>query len=84
MKNVNFVVPKDVQRILSSHTISEKFNEQEVFYKKISQYSQQNTCARVSFIKKSQFYYSNVNFVRKRLQRSCFLDNIAKLLRRAI
>ena len=53
MKNVNFVVPKDVQRILSSHKISEKFNEQEVFYKTLSQYSQQNTCARVYFIKKS-------------------------------
>ena len=33
MKNVNFV-PKDVQRILSSHKISEKYNKQEVFYKK--------------------------------------------------
>ena len=33
MKNVNFV-PKDVQRILSSYKISEKYNEQEVFYKK--------------------------------------------------
>ena len=34
MKNVNFV-PKDVQRILSSHKISKKYNEQEVFKKKI-------------------------------------------------
>ena len=84
MKNVNFVVPKDVQRILSSHKISEKFNEQEVFYKTLSQYSQQNTCARVYFIKKSQFYYSGVNFIKKRLQHSCFLDNTAKLLRRVI
>ena len=33
MKNVNFA-PKDVQRILSSHKISEKYNEQEVLYKK--------------------------------------------------
>ena len=33
MKNVNFV-PKDVQRILSSHTISDKYNEQKVFHKK--------------------------------------------------
>ena len=33
MKNVDFV-PKGVQRILSSHKISEKYNEQEVFYKK--------------------------------------------------
>ena len=29
MKNVNFV-PKHVQRILSTHKISEKYNEQEV------------------------------------------------------
>ena len=34
MKNVNFV-SKDIQRILSSHKISGKYNEQEVFYKKI-------------------------------------------------
>ena len=33
MKNVNFV-SEDVQRILSSHKISEKYNEQEVYYKK--------------------------------------------------
>ena len=33
MKNVYFA-PKDVQRILSLHKISETYNEQEVFYKK--------------------------------------------------
>ena len=33
MKNANFV-PKDFRRILSSHKISEKYTEQEVFYKK--------------------------------------------------
>ena len=31
MKNINFV-PEDVQKILSSHKILEKYNEQEVFY----------------------------------------------------
>ena len=31
MKNVNFV-SKDVQRILSSHNISEKYDDQEAFY----------------------------------------------------
>ena len=47
MKNVNFV-PKGVQRILSSHKIPQKYNEQwGAFYKKklilkISQYSLQN------------------------------------------
>ena len=33
MKKVNFV-PKDVERILSSHKILEKYNEQKVFHKK--------------------------------------------------
>ena len=33
MKNINFV-PEDIQRILSSHKISEKYNEREVFYTK--------------------------------------------------
>ena len=33
MKNINFV-PKDVQRILSSDKILEKYNEQKVFFKK--------------------------------------------------
>ena len=32
MKNINFV-PEDKQRILSSHKISEKYNEREVFCK---------------------------------------------------
>ena len=32
MENVNFI-PKDIQRILSSYKISEKYNKQEVFYK---------------------------------------------------
>ena len=31
MKNINFV-PEDIQGILSSHKISEKDNEQDVFY----------------------------------------------------
>ena len=53
MKNVNFV-PKDVKRILSSHKISEKYKEQEMFYRKkkllkISEYSQENTCVGASF-----------------------------------
>ena len=33
MENAIFL-PKDVQRMISSHKISEKFNKQEVFYKK--------------------------------------------------
>ena len=60
MKNVNFV-PKDIQRILSSHKISEKYNEQEVFYKKnlflkIWQHSQENTYVKFSFLIKIQAF----------------------------
>ena len=57
MKNFNFV-PKDVQRILSSHKVSEKYNEEKVFTRKLflkmSQYSQQNTCVGISFLIKLQ------------------------------
>ena len=51
MKNVNFV-PKDVQRILSSHKsiMNRKCST------KISQYSQENTCVRVSFLIKMQVF----------------------------
>ena len=54
MKYINSV-PKDVQRILSSDKMSEKCNEQKVFFKKlfliISQYSQENTCVgSISFL----------------------------------
>ena len=60
MKNVNFI-PKDVQRILPSHKISEKYNEQEVFYKnnlflRIWQHSQENTYVKVSFLIKIQAF----------------------------
>ena len=87
MKNVNFV-HKDVQRILSSHKISEKYNEQEVFYKKklllkISQYSQENTCFGVSFFNKNAGLQA-CNFIKKRLQHWCFLGNAAKFLSTAI
>ena len=59
MKNINFV-PKDVQRILSSDKISEKYNEQKLFFKNlsliISQYSQENTCVGgISFLIKISF-----------------------------
>ena len=38
MKNINFV-PKDVQRILSSDKILEKYNDQKVFFKKINNFT---------------------------------------------
>ena len=62
MKNVNFV-PKDFQRVLSSHRISEKCIEQEVrgsikkLPLKISQYSQENACVGVSFFIKIQIFF---------------------------
>ena len=58
MKNFNFVA-KYVQRILSSHNISEKYDEQKVFQKlflKISQYSEENTYVRISFSIKMQAF----------------------------
>ena len=72
MKYVNFV-PKDVQKVLSSHKISEKYNEQELLHKKtllenFAIFTGKHLC----------------NFIKKRLQHSCFLDNTAKLLRTAI
>ena len=67
MKNIIFV-PKDIQRILSSHKVSEKYYEQEVFYKKffliISQYSQKNTCVGVSFLIKMQAFKPETLFKR--------------------
>ena len=83
MKNINFV-PKDVQRILSSPKILEKYNEQKVFYKKlfsiISQYLQKITYVSVSFSIKMQA----CNFIKKRLQHRCFLVKFAKILRTLI
>ena len=86
MKNVN-LVPGDVQGILSSRKISEKYNEQEVLYK--------NTVVKnfVIFTGKhlcwSLFFNRNAglqtrNFIKKRLQHRCFLDNAAKFISTAI
>ena len=56
MKNVS-LVPKDVQIIVSSHKILEKYNEQKMLHKKtILQYSQKNTCFGVSFMIKMQVF----------------------------
>ena len=59
MKNFNFV-PKDVQRILFLNKILEKHNEQKVLHKnaflKISQYSQEKTCVRISFLIEMQAF----------------------------
>ena len=60
IKNVTFS-PKDVQRIPSSRKISEKYNEQRKcsrrnLFIKTSQYSQENTCAEISFLIKAQAF----------------------------
>ena len=56
MKHVNFV-PKDVQRILSSHKsiMNRKCSTRKLFLK-ISQYSQENTCVGISFLIKMQAF----------------------------
>ena len=56
MKHVNFV-PKDVQRILSSHKsiMNRKCSTRKLFLK-ISQYSQENTCVGISFLIKMQVF----------------------------
>ena len=75
MKNVNFVL-KDVQRILLSHKISEKYNEQEMFYKK-------TVIINFATITRKQLCWSLV-FIKKRLQLKCFLGNAANFLKTAI
>ena len=71
MKNTNFV-REDIQGILSSHKISEKYNERDVFYIKscISQHSQENTCV--------------VSLFKKNLQTRCFPVNMTRVLRASI
>ena len=77
IKNINFV-PKDVQRILSSDKISEKYNEQKVFFKKwfliISQYSQENTCVGgISFLIKMYFNKRPTTFLKRDSNTGVFL-----------
>ena len=50
----------------------------------ISQYSQENTCVGgISFLIK-MYFNKAYNFIKKRLQRRCFLGNITKFLRTPI
>ena len=80
MKNVNFV-PKGVQRILSSHEISEKYNEQKVFHKKavlknFAIFTGKHLCWNLFFNKNASL--QACNFIKWRLQQRCFLANIEK------
>ena len=86
MKNVNFV-PKDIQRILSSHKISKRYNEQKVFHKKaILKNFARLTEKHQRFI---LFFNKNAglqtcSLIKKRLQHMSFLANIEKVLRTPI
>ena len=78
MKNINFV-PEDNQRILSSHQISENYNQWEVFYIKRSLkyfaiFTGKDLCWSLFLIK----------FIKKNLQHRCFPVNMARFLRVSI
>ena len=80
MRNVNFL-PRYVQRILSSHKISEKYDEQEVFYKKtvinnFTMFTGKHVCWSLFFNRNTGL--EACNFIKKRLQHRCFLDYAAK------
>ena len=81
MKNINFV-PKDVQRILSSDKILEKYNEQKVFFWKIvpnnfAIFTGEYLCWLYLFFNKNVFQWKAFKIIKKTLQRRCFLGNIA-------
>ena len=85
-KNFNFV-PKDVQRILSSHKFSEMHNEHKVFYKKsvlkhCAIITGKHLCWNLFCIKNAGLQASN--FIKKRLQHKCFLVNIERCYRAPI
>ena len=82
MKSINFV-PKGVQRTLSSHKNSEKYNELEVFYKKavlknLAIFTGKYLCWSLFFNKNAGL--QTCNFIKKKLQHMCFPKNIAKFL----
>ena len=86
MKHVNFV-PKDVQRILSSHKISEKYNEQKVFYKKavlknFAIFTGKHPCWNLFFNKNAGFLACS--FIKKRLEHRWFFSNTEKFLKTPI
>ena len=82
MKHVNFV-PKDVQRILSSHKsiMNRKCSTRKLFLK-ISEYSQENTCVGISFLIKMQAFRDPALLKETRTQ--VFFANIEKFLRAPI
>ena len=76
MKNVNFV-PKDVQRILSSHKILENYNEQKVpkaVLKHFAIFTLKQLCWNLFLNKNAGL--QTCSFIKKRLQHKSFLANI--------
>ena len=76
MKNVNFV-PKDVQRILSSHKILEKYNGQKVFHKKavlknFGIFTGKYLCWSVFFNKKAGLQVCS--FIKKRVFKNTYFE----------
>ena len=81
MKNVNFV-PKDVQIILSSHKISEKYNKQKVFQEKavlknFVNFTEKHLCWNPYFNKIAGLQVCS--YSKKRFQRRRFLTNLEKI-----
>ena len=75
IKNDNFT-PKEAQRILSSHKIAEKYNEQEVFYKKavnknFAMFTEKHLYCCLFFNKNKGLQLCN--FIKKRLHKGVFL-----------
>ena len=84
MKNVDFVL-KDVQRLLSSHKISERQWTRGVLYKDLKNFAiftGKHQCRSLFFNKNAglQVY----NFIKRRLQHRYFFDNTAKIWRTVI
>ena len=84
MKHVNFV-PKDVQRILSSHKsiMNRKCSTRQLLLKN-SQHSQENTCVQISFLIKMQALRVPALLKRDATRTQVFLANIEKFLRALI
>ena len=78
MKNINFV-PEDNQRILSSHQISENYNQWEVFYIKLSL-----KYFAIFTGKDLRWSLFLIKFIKKNLQHRCFPVNMARFLRASI
>ena len=83
-EKISILYPKTSKEFYHHIKISEKFNEQKVFYKKIAlknftTFTEKYLCSCLFFKKNAGL--QACSFIKKRLQHSCFLMNIAKFLR---